>query len=89
MKARLKLKMQEVAPEVRQPAGVDLHALGVRWRAGEKISVLAREAGMTWNKLWSDLEKLGYRPRPSDNSDPQTDGEPANNYVPGGGWRVV
>ena len=63
MKARLKLKTQTIAPEVRQQAGVDLHALGVRWRAGEKISVLAREAGMTWNKLWSELEKLGYRPR--------------------------
>jgi hypothetical protein len=89
VKARLKLKTQAAAPEVCQPASVDLHALGARWRAGEKISVLAREAGMTWNRLWSELEKLGYRPRASDNSDPQTDCEPANNYVPGGGWRVV
>ena len=63
MKARLKLKTPANTPEVRQQAGVDLHALGIRWRAGEKISVLARDAGMTWNKLWSELEKLGYRPQ--------------------------
>ena len=36
--------------------------LGARWLAGEKIGVLTREAGMVWNKLWSDLAKLGYRP---------------------------
>ena len=46
-----------------EPAAFDLHALGARWLAGEKISVLAREAGVVWNKLWSDLAKLGYRPQ--------------------------
>jgi hypothetical protein len=48
---------------VSEPATIDLHALGARWLAGEKISVLAREVGMVWNKLWSDLAQLGYRPQ--------------------------
>jgi hypothetical protein len=68
VKATLKLKapvaVAVTAPvSVAEPASVDLHALGVRWLAGEKISTLAREAGMVWNRLWSDLAKLGYRPQ--------------------------
>ena len=68
VKATLKLKapvaVAVAAPVmVSEPASVDLHVLGARWLAGEKISVLAREAGMVWNKLWSDLAKLGYRPQ--------------------------
>lgn len=64
VKATLKLKapVAVAAPvAVSEPASVDLHPLGARWQAGEKISTLAREAGMVWNKLWSDLAKLGYR----------------------------
>jgi hypothetical protein len=67
VKATLKLKVPAavaVAAPVSgsEPVAIDLHVLGARWRAGEKISALAREAGMVWNKLWSDLDKLGYRP---------------------------
>ncbi len=68
VKATLKLKapiaVAVAAPvTVPEPARVDLHALGARWLAGEKISALAREAGLVWNRLWSDLAKLGYRPQ--------------------------
>jgi hypothetical protein len=68
VKATLKLKapvaVAVAAPvKVPEPASVDLHTLGARWLAGEKISALAREAGMVWNRLWSDLAKLGYRPQ--------------------------
>jgi hypothetical protein len=68
VKATLKLKapvpVAVAAPvTVHEPASVDLHALGARWLTGEKISALAREAGMVWNKLWLDLAKLGYRPQ--------------------------
>jgi hypothetical protein len=68
VKATLKLKapvaVSVAAPvTVQEPATVDLHALGAGWLAGEKISMLAREAGVVWNKLWSDLAKLGYRPQ--------------------------
>jgi hypothetical protein len=68
VKATLKFKARVAvavaAPvSVSEPASVDLHGLGPRWLAGEKISALAREAGMVWNKLWSDLAKLGYRPQ--------------------------
>ena len=68
VKATLKLKAPVAAAVtspavVSEPESVDLDALGDRWRAGEKISALAREAGMVWNKLWSDLTKLGYRPQ--------------------------
>lgn len=67
VKATLKLKVSApvavAAPvNVSEPVSVDLHALGARWLAGAKISALAREAGVVWNKLWSDLAKLGYRP---------------------------
>jgi hypothetical protein len=67
VKATLKLKVPApvavaIPASVSEPAAIDLHGLGARWRAGEKISALAREAGMVWNKLWSDLAKLGYRP---------------------------
>jgi hypothetical protein len=42
--------------------GVDLHAYGARWQAGESITALARELGRcSWNRLWSELAKLGYR----------------------------
>jgi hypothetical protein len=37
-----------------------LHDYGRRWASGEGISGLAREAGMSWNRLWSELTKLGY-----------------------------
>lgn len=88
MKARLKLKTQLLKSPAASPV-VDLHALGTRWRAGTKIGVLAREAGMTWNKLWSELAKLGYRPHSANNSDPEAGYEPPNCYVPGAGWCVV
>lgn len=41
-------------------SGVDLHDLGRRWEAGEKIKALAQEAGTSWNKLHFRLMKLGY-----------------------------
>ncbi len=41
-------------------SGVDVHALGRRWEAGEKIKALAQEAGTSWNKLHFRLMKLGY-----------------------------
>ncbi len=68
MKATLKLKapvaVAVTAPTLAsEPTSVDMNALGARWRAGAKISTLAREAGVVWNKLWSDLAKLGYRPQ--------------------------
>jgi hypothetical protein len=68
VKAALKLKAPVViavaAPATAsEPVSLDLHALGARWLAGEKIGALAREAGVVWNKLWSDLAKLGYRPQ--------------------------
>lgn len=68
VKATLKLKVPAVVAgavpaNVSETAAIDLHTLGARWLAGEKISALAREAGLVWNKLWSDLAKLGYRPQ--------------------------
>ena len=66
VKATLKLKapVAVTAPVmVSEPVSVDLNALGARWLAGAKIGALAREAGMVWNRLWSDLAKLGYRPQ--------------------------
>lgn len=38
----------------------DYAALGERWRDGEKITVLAREAGVPWQKLHITLSMLGY-----------------------------
>jgi hypothetical protein len=71
VKATLKLKAPaktvEAAPvtlTVPERPAVDLDALGARWRAGEKIAALAREAGYaSWNKLWSELAQRGYRPQ--------------------------
>ncbi len=37
-----------------------LHVLGRRWARGEGIAGLAKEASMSWNRLWSELTKLGY-----------------------------
>ena len=37
-----------------------LHDYGRRWASGEGIAGLAREADMSWNRLWSELTKLGY-----------------------------
>ena len=88
MKARLKLKTQLLKTPAASTV-VDLHALGMRWRAGTKIGVLAREANMTWNKLWVELDKLGYRPQDCKNGDPEASYETPNCYVPGAGWCVV
>ena len=93
MKASLKLKTQLPIKTqlLKTPAAsqaIDLHSLGMRWRAGTKIGVLAREANMTWNKLWVELDKLGYRPQDVQKSDPEAY-EPPNCYVPGAGWCVV
>jgi hypothetical protein len=38
-----------------------LHVFGQRWASGESIAGLAEEAGMSWNRLWSELTKLGYK----------------------------
>jgi hypothetical protein len=37
-----------------------LYAYGRHWANEESIAALAREAGMSWNRLWSELTKLGY-----------------------------
>ncbi len=50
-------------PEAPQPAGEPedrLHVYGQRWASGESIARLGKEAGMSWNRLWSELTKLGY-----------------------------
>lgn len=39
----------------------DLVTLGQRWATGVKIKLLAAEVGCTWNKLYSELTKLGYK----------------------------
>jgi len=50
------------------PAEQGLHALGQRWQAGAKITVLAQEAGCSWNRLWVELTKLGYAKKPGGRS---------------------
>jgi hypothetical protein len=42
------------------PSEEQLHEFGQRWASGESIAKLAKEAGMSWNRLWSELTKLGY-----------------------------
>jgi replication-associated recombination protein RarA len=37
-----------------------LHVYGRRWAGGERITQLAKEAGTSWNRLWSELTVLGY-----------------------------
>jgi MoxR-like ATPase len=39
----------------------DLQEIGRRWEEGEKISVLAKECGTTWNALHFQLMKLGFK----------------------------
>jgi hypothetical protein len=51
-------------PETPTPAAESedrLHGYGQRWASGESIARLAEEAGMSWNRLWSELTKLGYK----------------------------
>jgi hypothetical protein len=51
------------SPESPRPAAEPeerLHVYGRRWARGESIAGLAKEAGMSWNRLWSELTKLGY-----------------------------
>jgi hypothetical protein len=38
-----------------------LHVYGRRWAGGERINQLAKEAGTSWNRLWSELTALGYK----------------------------
>jgi hypothetical protein len=38
-----------------------LQIYGKRWASGESIAQLAKEAGMSWNRLWSELTKRGYK----------------------------
>jgi hypothetical protein len=38
-----------------------LHVYGRRWANGESITGLAKEAGTSWNRLWSELTALGYK----------------------------
>jgi hypothetical protein len=38
-----------------------LHAYGRRWAAGESIVRLGQQAGLSWNRLWSELTRLGYK----------------------------
>ncbi len=46
--------------EVAEP-DEQLHVYGRRWASGESIAKLAKEAGMSWNRLWSELTKIGYQ----------------------------
>jgi hypothetical protein len=48
-------------PHSDAPPQGGLHVFGRRWAAGEKIVGLAKEAGMVWNRLHSELTKLGYK----------------------------
>jgi hypothetical protein len=38
-----------------------LHVFGRRWTTGESIARLAKEAGTSWNRLHSELTRLGYK----------------------------
>jgi hypothetical protein len=38
-----------------------LHVFGRRWVGGERITQLAKEAGISWNRFWSELTALGYK----------------------------
>ncbi len=52
------------APAAPKPAAEQedrLHDLGRRWTTGESITQLAQEADTSWNRLWSELTKLGYK----------------------------
>ncbi len=64
MKARIKLRpATDTAPPAPAPAaagGLDVHALGRRWVAGESIRALGREAGLPWNVLQGRLRVAGY-----------------------------
>ena len=52
------------APVALKPVAAEqeehLHVYGRRWTTGESISGLAKAAGTSWNRLWSELTKLGY-----------------------------
>jgi hypothetical protein len=48
------------APQLSAASEEHLHIYGRRWASGESIARLAKEAGMSWNRLWSELTKLGY-----------------------------
>ena len=53
-----------VVPPTAKPAAEPedrLHLYGRRWSSGESITGLAKEAGTSWNRLWSELTKLGYK----------------------------
>jgi hypothetical protein len=53
------------SPAVPKPVATEpeerLHVWGRRWASGESLTGLAKEAGYSWNRLWSDLTKLGYK----------------------------
>ena len=38
-----------------------LHVFGRRWASGEAIAGLAKEARMSWNRLWSELNNRRLR----------------------------
>ncbi len=44
------------------PAPAELQSLGERLVAGEKITALAKEAGIPWQQLHSKLAELGFKP---------------------------
>jgi hypothetical protein len=66
VKATIKLRPANATPAptpTPAPAptdGIDYHALGRRWVAGESIRALGREAGMPWNVLQGKLRVAGY-----------------------------
>src|SRR5262245_55181294 len=53
---------QETAMDATTTNGAcDLDGLGRRWEAGEKITKLAAECGMSWNALHFQLMKRGFK----------------------------
>jgi hypothetical protein len=38
---------------------IDWPAMAARWRAGESLGKLGEEIGCSWNRVWSELDKIG------------------------------
>ena len=49
-----------VAPVIQPLPEVVAASLAERWKRGEAVPALAHEAGMSWERLYSELLRLGY-----------------------------
>ena len=61
--ASAKSSYSELSPQLPQPDAESVARLpdyGRRWASGESIAGFSRQPGMSWNRLWSELTKLGY-----------------------------